>query len=125
MLKKLVAHRTLFAILCAVLFLVPYAMYAIFGTGDEKTSYVIAAPLVMLLFHGFIRFAFFVVGKNAPKKYMRFAAWFFGIFGSLSLLLYYPDFFLSFPNGFSPTLGGVLGMLSALPYAVRKYMEEE
>ncbi len=124
MLKKIVEKRKLIAIICAVLFLVPYAVYAIFGTGDEKIGDIIMAPLVFLLFHGFIRFSFFVVGKNGSKKYMRFAAWFFGIFGILSLLLYYPDFFFSFPNESPFLFGGVLGMLSAIPYAVKKYIED-
>ncbi len=91
------------------------ALHLIFGTLSDKISVLCFAAVAFL-----ITFVFFAFGlkyvSSRSEKFAHFAKAFFLIMGAITIVVDVINFFTAFPNGFSPSIGGMAGLLAGVVF---------
>ena len=125
MLNKLTQKKNIILIVCAAVLLILWTLTLIFGNGEDKITVLVLSLVLPLVIYGFIRLAFKVVRIHAPLKFIRFATYFFLIFGALGAVLDAISFIIGFPNGLSPTLGACFALVIAMLDEAKKTIATE
>ncbi len=125
MLEKLAQKRKLIAIIYGVILLALFITHLVWGNAEDKNTIAIVTLIGFPFFYFGVKLMFKIVRINASKKVMTFFSWFFlcgaGVLGSVLCLV---DFIRLFPNGFSPSLSCIMGMLLAILSDVNKHAEK-
>ncbi len=100
--KKLIPLRKIIMIIGIVLTLTASVLFLIFGKPEEKLSTTIATIIVIPLCFLFIKFMFYIVGKNGTNKVLAIYSWFFMIFGIIAILMGIINFFNPFASNSVP-----------------------
>ena len=120
LLKKLSKKKNLITAVMGVVLILLWLSYLIFGSGEKKTELLILGFILPLVAYGFMRLTFKIVMTNASERIRTFAAWFFLISGTVGLIFVgLLTFIRDFPNGFSPVIGVLMGMMVAVLDEVR------
>lgn len=119
-LEWLVKHSKLLTVICSVLAIVPYVLFAIFAKFEGKGTLLILTPILSVVVFGMFYFGLVLFKKNpfASAKVMDVYTTFFLAGITLGYVLMLQYFIVDFPNGFSPslcfTISGFLAILQAL-----------
>ena len=115
MLRKLwELRRSVFSSLAALLILL-CALHLIFGTLPDKISVLCFSAVVFLMTFVFAFALKYFASRS--EKFADFAKAFFLIMGTIFLVVDVINFFTAFPNGFSPSIGGMAGLLAGVVFA--------
>ncbi len=122
MLNKLIYRRNLILLIFAIVLVVFWLIYLIFGSGEDKVTFLILTPILPIITYGFMRIGFKTMNVNGSNKYINFCLNFFLVTGTLGLAMMTINFIAEFPNGLTPTLGGCMGLIIAvLDEASKRY----
>lgn len=121
MLDKLVNIRNLLTMIFGGIFLVFWFLYLIFGSGENKVTFLILSPIVSIITYVFVRISFKFMRVNGSNKFINFSLNFFLITGTIGLLIMIYSFIAEFPNGLYPTLGSVMSLIIAVLDVAKKY----
>lgn len=99
-----------------------WLLFIIFADTPDKTTILIAAPILPIIIYGFVRLMFLIIIKNplASSKVIDIYSIFFIFASFLFLLTTILNIASDFPNGFYPSAGGDLGIISAVLHANKK-----
>lgn len=120
MLKKLSPKKNLITAVMGVVLILLWLSYLILGSEEKKTELLILGLVFPPVAYGLMRLAFKIVMINASERIRTFASWFFLISGAVGLIFVgLLTFIRDFPNGFSPVIGVLMGMMVAVLDEVR------
>lgn len=118
----LVSKSTIIIVAYALFAAVLWTLFLLFGDDPEKTKILILAPVIAVILYGFIRLLFFIFKKNpmTPDIYIDYIDLISIVLlavSALSLGTVLLNFIVYFPNGFSPSIGAELGLISGILHA--------
>lgn len=103
-LEEVSKHFISILIICGVMALIPYIIYAAFSTSgvEEKASLLILTPIISSMVYGTFFLLFFILKKNpySSNKIMDYFTLFFIIVLSISFIPTILNFIVEFPNGY-------------------------
>jgi len=108
-------RRPIFSSLAALMILL-CALHLIFGKLPDKISVLCFAAVAFLITFVFMAFAFEYFALRS-EKFANFAKTFFLIMGAITMVVDVINFFTAFPNGLSPSIGGMAGLLAGVVFA--------
>ena len=119
LLDILVSKSTVIIVAYALFAAVLWTLFLLFGDDPEKTKILILAPISAAMVYGFIRFVFFIFKNNpmAPSIYYDLISIFILATSVLTLVMFLCDFIVYFPNGFFPSIGAELGLITGILHA--------
>ena len=123
MLNKIIKKKNLILIIYAVILLSLWVVALIFGNREDKVTVLVLSLVMPFIIYGLIRLMYKIVGKNC--KTMSFFYGFFLLIGSLGTLMMIVEFIRSFPNGLSPSLSALFGLIAATLDGAKKHIENE
>ncbi len=118
-LDLLVTKSTIIIVAYALFAAVLWTLFLLFGDDPEKTKILILAPVIAVILYGFIRLLFFIFKKNpmTPDIYIDLISIVLLAVSGLSLGTVLLNFIVYFPNGFFPSIGAELGLISGILHA--------
>ncbi len=119
--KKLIPLRKMIMIIGIVLTLTASVLFLIFGKPEEKLSTTIATIIVTPLCFLFIKFMFYIVGKNGTNKVLAIYSWFFMIFGIIAILMGIINFFNPFPANSTPLISAGFTLVTSILFGHAKF----
>jgi hypothetical protein len=123
MLSKIIKKKNLILIIYAVILLSLWVVALIFGNREDKVTVLVLSLVMPFIIYGLIRLMYKIIGKNC--KTMSFFYGFFLLIGSLGTLMMIVEFIRSFPNGLSPSLSALFGLIAANLDSAKKHIENE
>lgn len=123
MLNKIIKKKNLILIIYAVILLSLWVVALIFENREDKVTVLVLSLVMPFIIYGLIRLMYKIVGKSC--KTMSFFYGFFLLIGSLGTLMMIVEFIRSFPNGLSPSLGALFGLIPATLDSAKKHIENE
>ena len=123
MLNKIIKKKNLILIIYAVILLSLWVVALIFGNREDKVTVLVLSLVMPFIIYGLIRLMYKIIGKSC--KTMSFFFGFFLLIGSLGTLMMIFEFIRSFPNGLSPSLGALFGLIAATLDGAKKHIENE
>ena len=120
----LVSKSTIIIVAYALFAAVLWTLFLLFGDDPEKTKILILAPVIAVILYGFVRLLFFIFKKNpmAPDIYIDLISIALLAVSVLSLGTFLLNFIVYFPNGFSPSIGAELGLITGILHANKNRM---
>ncbi len=112
--KKLIHLRKIIMIIGAILTLITSVIFLIFGKPEEKLSAMLATIIAVPMCFLFIKFMFYIVGKNGTGKMLRIYSWFFMIFGVIAVLMGTIGFFDPFPANSTPLISAGFTLVTSV-----------
>ncbi len=105
-LEYLMQHSKIITVICLILILLPYGLFACFAEGEGKESLIIATPIVTLIVYGAIYISFILMRKNpfASNKVTDVYTAFFLIAMTIGYIFVVKDFVVDVRNGFTLAL---------------------
>ena len=118
-LDLLVTKSTIIIVAYALFAAVLWTLFLLFGDDPEKTKILILAPVIAVILYGFVRLLFFIFKKNpmTPDIYIDLISIVLLAVSGLSLGTVLLNFIVYFPNGFFPSIGAELGLISGILHA--------
>ena len=123
MLNKIIKKKNLILIIYAVILLSLWVVALIFGNREDKVTVLVLSLVMPFIIYGLIRLMYKIIGKSC--KTMSFFYGFFLLIGSLGTLMMIVEFIRSFPNGLSPSLSALFGLIAATLDSAKKHIENE
>ena len=123
MLNKIIKKKNLILIIYAVILLSLWVVALIFGNREDKVTVLVLSLVMPFIIYGLIRLMYKIIGKSC--KTMSFFYGFFLLIGSLGTLMMIVEFIRSFPNGLSPSLSALFGLIAATLDGAKKHIENE
>lgn len=124
LLDILVSKSTIIIVAYALFAAVLWTLFLLFGDDPEKTKILILAPVIAVILYGFVRLLFFIFKKNpmVPGIYIDLISIVLLAVSVLSLGTVLLNFIVYFPNGFFPSIGAELGLISGILHANKNRM---
>lgn len=124
LLDLLVTKSTIIIVAYALFAAVLWTLFLLFGDDPEKTKILILAPVIAVILYGFVRLLFFIFKKNpmVPGIYIDLISIVLLAVSVLSLGTVLLNFIVYFPNGFFPSIGAELGLISGTLHANKNRM---
>ncbi len=124
LLDLLVTKSTIIIVAYALFTAVLWTLFLLFGDDPEKTKILILAPVIAVILYGFVRLLFFIFKKNpmVPGIYIDLISIVLLAVSVLSLGTVLLNFIVYFPNGFFPSIGAELGLISGTLHANKNRM---
>lgn len=123
MLKKLVEKRYLIFVIYVLLFIIFGTLTLIYREGVDRITVLVLVPIFFFVIYFFTKLLFKGIGNNASYEQMKFFIWFFLIGGLAITVSDIFGFITAFPDGLSPTFGGVAGVIKAILEEAKKFLE--
>ncbi len=123
MLNTLVKHKKTITIVLAAIWFVLLVLYAIWGSGEDKTTLLVATFICPLILYGFARIMFKIIGITASPKVVNFYLHFFLICGMWATVALMIGFITKFPNDYTVSLGLSMTMVIAVLDDAKKNMQ--
>ncbi len=118
--KNLIPLRKMIMIVGIVLTLIAMILFLFFGKPEEKLSTAIATVVAVPLLYLFIRFMFYIVGKNGTSKILTIYSWFFMISGIIFIWMGIINFFNPFPANSIPFISAGFTLVTSILFGYAK-----
>lgn len=99
-----------------------WGIYLIFGSSDQKMRISLVSFIAVCIFYGFTRlaFKFFIKNPIAPSKYIDFMVLFITVGFTLSFIMMIVQYFLIFPDGYSPSFAAIVSAYAGMAKSLKK-----
>lgn len=99
-----------------------WGIYLIFGSSDQKMRISLVSFIAVCIFYGFTRlaFKFFIKNPIAPSKYIDFMVLFITVGFTLSFIMMIVQYFLIFPDGYSPSFAAIVSAYAGMAKSLEK-----
>jgi len=125
MFNKIIQKRKMLMAVLAAIFLVLWTLTMVCGNAENKEKILVLSLVLPAVVYGFVSLLYRLVKSNASQRLMRVFFWVFLIAGTLGTIVMITEFIVGFPNGLSPTLGALGGLIMATIHNAAKWTSAE
>lgn len=125
MFNKIIQKRKMLMAVLAAIFLVLWTLTMVCGNAENKGKVLVLSLVLPVVVCCFVSLLYRLVKSNASQRLMRVFFWVFLIAGTLGTIVMITEFIVGFPNGLSPTLGALGGLLMATIHNTAKWTSAE